>query len=135
MIDLGRAPLHALGVTVFADHADQARFHYLPDRPRLVSSVDGSPDLSLLKYELSPSLGAALGAGLLSLTVDLGVADEVLATLRSKLATQFTLDVPVQLSPVTVEDGECDIVVIDAPSATGLVERVLGGGAPSLYGD
>ncbi|HZS35833.1 MAG TPA: hypothetical protein VFF06_03355 [Polyangia bacterium] len=134
MIDLGRAPLHAAGVTVFPDHADPTRFHFLPDAPRLRLKADGTPELSLLKYQLDPTLHAALGGGLLSLTVDLSVPDEVQALVASKLKQQFSIDKPV-LSPVTVEDGACDLVVIDQPSDGGLVERVLGGGAPSLYGD
>jgi hypothetical protein len=135
MIDLGRGALHALGVVVFPDHADSTRFHFLPDSPRLRYRPDGTPELSLLKYQLDPALHQALGAGLLSLTVDLSVADDVQKQLQGRLTHQFSLDRPAQLSPVTVEDGSCDIVVIDKPSDTGLVERALGGGAPSLYGD
>lgn len=135
MIDLGRGPLHALGVSVFPDHADPARFHFLPDAPQLCYRPDGTPELSLLKYQLDPALHEAIGAGLLSLTVSLAVSDDVQDQLRKKLARQFSLDRPAQLSPVTVEDGSCDIVVIDKPSDTGLVQRVLGGGTPSLYGD
>jgi hypothetical protein len=135
MIDLARGALHALGVTLFPDHADPARFHYVPDGPRVSYRSDGTPELSLLKYQLDPALRQAVGGGLLSLTVDLGVSDDVLAQLRRKVAQQFSLDQPAQLSPVIVEDGSCDIIVIDKPSDTGLVERVLGGGTPSLYGD
>jgi hypothetical protein len=135
MIDLGRPSLHALGVSVFCDHADPARFHFLPDSPRLRLRPDGTPELSLLKYELDPALHQALGAGLLSLTVDLAVSDDVQKQLQQKLARQFSLAQPVQLDPVTVEDGTCSIVVIDRPSDAGLVERVLGAGTPTLYGD
>ena len=57
MIDLGRAPFHAEGVTLFPDHAEPGRFHYLPDGPRLRFSSpegdrEGEPELSLLKYLL-----------------------------------------------------------------------------------
>src|SRR5262249_28321769 len=61
--------------------------------------------------------------------------DEVLAALKRKVAQQFSLGDQVLLSPVTVEQGACDIVVIDKPSDGGLVSRVLGGGPPSLYGN
>jgi hypothetical protein len=134
MIDLGRGALHAAGVTVFPDHADPARFHFLPDAPRLRTRPDGTPELALLKYQLDPALSRALGGGLLSLTVDLSVDDDALALVTRKLKQQFAIDKPM-LSPVTVEDGSCDIVVIDRPSDAGLVARVLGSGAPSLYGD
>lgn len=134
MIDLGRAPLHAFGVTVFCDHADATRFHYVSDAPRLRTTDAGTPELSLLKYQLDPTLHQALGGGLLSLTVDLSVPDDVLKRLAGRLAQQYSLPKPAQLSPVVVEDGNVDVVVVDKPSDTGLVQRVLGGGAPSLYG-
>jgi hypothetical protein len=134
MIDLARGAYHALGVTLLPDHADAAHFHFVPDSPRLHYRADGTPELSLLKYELDPTIHAALGAGLLSLTVDLSVPDDVLAALERKVAQQFSLGGQVLLSPVTVEQGTCDIVVIDKPSDGGLVSRVLGGGPPSLYG-
>ena len=78
MIDLGRPALHGESITVFFDHADPVRFYCLPDCPRLRLDADGRPELSLLKYRLDPELHEALGAGLLSLTVDLGVDQEQL---------------------------------------------------------
>jgi hypothetical protein len=135
VIDLGRGALHALGVTVFPDHADPARFHFLPDSPSLRLKADGTPELSLLKYALDPMLRQALGGGLLSLTVDLSVPDEIQQQLQKKLAQQFSLSQAARLSPVLVEDGTVDVVVIDRPSDGGLVEKMLGAGAPSLYGD
>lgn len=147
MIDLGRPSLHSEGVTIFPDHAVPARFHYLPDAPRLRVRPDGSPDVSLVKYRLDEALETALGAGLLSITVDLGVDDEVLTRLKSRLAQRFGLTEPPQLSPVTADSGTCELVLIERSSADasptpaegaagmGLVERILGASTPSLYGD
>ncbi|HEY8020004.1 MAG TPA: hypothetical protein VIH93_02825, partial [Thermoanaerobaculia bacterium] len=117
MIDLGRPALHAEGVTLFPDHAEPARFHYLPDVPRLAHAEDGSPELTLLKYQLDPALHDALGGGLLSLTVDLGVDDERLARLRSRVAAHANLPGPPILAPVAPETGTCQLVLIDRSSA------------------
>lgn len=151
MIDLGRAPFHAEGVTLFPDHAEPNRFHYLPDGPRLRVSPpegdqEGLPELSLLKYRLDPALHRELGAGLLSLTIDLGVDEERLRRLRSRLAAHAArADIagPALLSPVAADAGSCELVLIDRSSQDtgdgttgfGLVPRILGAATPSLYGD
>ncbi len=146
MIDLSRPALHAEGVTIFPDHVNPAQFHYLPDAPRLSVRTDGTPEVSLLKYQLDPSLNQALGAGMLALTVDLGVDDAFLAKLTGRLRAQFSLDKEPVVSPVEADSGSCEIIVINkdsrsdsATSATptdapALVRRILGSGTPSLYG-
>jgi hypothetical protein len=152
VIDLGRPALHAEGITVFPDHADPGVFHYLPDRPRLRLQPDGTPELSLLKYQLDPQLTDVLGAGLLSLTVDLAVDDESLERLRRRLAAQAGTSA-VTLGAVGADSGSCELILIDRASrddsmATtgtpadgqpsvgfGLVERILSAASPSLFGD
>jgi hypothetical protein len=154
MIDLSRPPLHAEGVTLFADHADPALFHYLPDSPRLSLGADGAPQLTLLKYRFDSAMHRELGAGMLALTVDLGVDEATQARLGGRLRHQFGLDRAPTLAAVTAESGTCELILIDrtsggsAPSSGGatpapadggdasaMVERILGAAAPSLYGD
>ena len=147
MIDLGGAPYHGEGVTLFPDHAEAGRFHYVADAPRLRLGLDGAPEMSLLKYRLDPALHAVLGAGMLSLTVDLGVDEERLERLRRRLRASGVPG-PVQLVPVGADTGRCELVLIDRssraegapaapapPGSSGLVERILGAAAPALYGD
>ena len=150
MIDLGRPALHGESITVFFDHADPGRFYYLPDCPRLRLDADGRPELSLLKYRLDPELHEALGAGLLSLTVDLGVEQEQLDRIRRRIARQFSLNSKIVLSQVSTDAGTCELILIDQKATTGdgspprnpegasdfgMVERILGSASPSLYGD
>ena len=149
MIDLGRPALHGQGLTIFPDHANPALFYYLPDCPRLRRREDGTPELSLLKYQLDPTLHQALGAGMLGLTVDLGADDALLQGLRPRLRAQFGLDQPPVLQAVVADHGSCELIVIDkastpsdaspSPAASdagpALVERILGSGGPSLYGE
>jgi hypothetical protein len=146
MIDLGGVALHGEGLTFFPDHADPGRFHYLPDRPRIRTSPDGSPEISLLKYRLDPTLHAALGAGLLSVTVDLSVDPEILGKARRRLARHAGVASNPALTPVAADSGSCELTLIDRTSADdrdataaadaghGLVERILGTATPSLYG-
>ncbi len=150
MIDLGRTALHGESITVFFDHADPGRFYYLPDCPRLRLNADGLPELSLLKYRLDPELHDALGAGLLSLTVDLGVEQERLDRIRRRIARQFSLNSQIALSQISTDAGTCELILIDQKATTGdgsparnpegasgfgMVERILGSASPSLYGD
>ena len=146
MIDLGRPPLHGEGVTIFPDHAQPNRFYYVTDRPRLRLSTAGMPELMLLKYRLDPTLHEALGAGLLSLTVDLGVEPTLLERLRRRLALRDGLAGPVELGPVMAESGACELVLINRSSSDqeasppeaaplALVESILGAATPALYGD
>ncbi|MEM7052236.1 MAG: hypothetical protein AAF604_21395 [Acidobacteriota bacterium] len=150
MIDLGKPALFAEGVTLFPDHADPARFHYLPGGPGLRFDSDGKPELSLLEYRLDPSLHDELGAGLLSLTVDLAVDDERLERLRRRASRHLEPGMRAVLSPVMANSGSCELILIDRSSRDdsqaggaeetedgvgfGLVERILGAATPGLYG-
>jgi len=136
VIDLA-APARTLdGVTVLADHADPARYHYVPVRPRLVVDDRGKPELSLLKYQLDAQTQGASGAGVLSLAVDLGVADLVLAGVRGKLAAAVGRS-GLTLTPVWPDAGTCRLILLGKDSAGGgadspLVQTVIGGADPAL---
>jgi hypothetical protein len=159
MIDLARPALNGEGVTLFYDHAQPGLFYYLPDRPRLRTSDSGQPELSLLKYRLDPELHKALGAGLLSLTVDLSVDQDRLTRVSRRLAGTLGTDAKIVVAPVSADSGSCELILIDrtskpsSPAAVpgkdatpppqapegatgfGMVERILGSTTPSLYGD
>jgi len=145
MIDLGQPVFHGEGVLVFADHADRARFYYLPDVPRVTRGEDGAPALRLLEYRYDAPLEKALGAGLLSFSVDLGVDADRLERIAGKVAKQAGLTARPALGPVVADAARCELVLLDrssappadapAPPVSGMVERILGGSTPSLYGD
>lgn len=150
MIDLGQPALYAEGVTLFRDHADPTLFHYLPGAPRLRRRDGGELELSLLKYRLDPELHRALGAGLLALTVDLGVDEERLDRVRRRAARAVGDGRPATLTPVAADSGSCELVLIDRASRdeaapvgepsppssppSNMVERILGASTPALYG-
>jgi len=139
MIDLGRPAMHAEGLTIFADHAEAGRFHYLPDVPRLRHDIDGKADIRLVKYRLDPSLTAQLGGGLLTFSVELGADETAVGRARGRLAAREGLST-ISLDPVAVEGGTVGVVIADystlsdAPVTSPFVLRVSGGETPSLFG-
>ncbi len=133
MIDLA-APVRTVDdVTVFADHADAKRFHYVPVRPRLVTDERGTPDVKLIKYRLDDTTEGTIGAGLFSLTVDLAVADDVLGEVRDKISAAVGHS-GITLTPVWPDSGNCQLILLDSGAAEGgkFVANVLGGAAPAL---
>ncbi|MDM7853466.1 hypothetical protein [Cellulomonas alba] len=150
MIDLAAPARTYDGVTVMGDHADATRFHYVPVRPRLVTDDAGRPELTLLKYQLDEQTQGASGAGVLSLAVDLDVADDVLAAVRAKVAAAVGRS-GITLTPVWPDSGTCRLIILGsdgspagsaggpaaaapaaAPAPGGLVETVVGGADPAL---
>jgi hypothetical protein len=159
VIDFGQPALHHVdaqgGLTLFRDHAEPRQVWYLPDRPRVRHQPDGRLELALTRYQVDDALRGILGAGLLSLTVDLAVDEARLEPLRARLGRRLGLDLPVRLSPVQPEAGSCRLLLLDrasddvAPAGEGgagesaadpgaeaspLVERILGATTPALFG-
>ncbi len=147
MIDFGREAVHLQdehgGITAFADHADRRLFHYLSSRPRVRRRADGSPDITLLRYNITGPVRDAIGGGLLAISVDLGVEPERIDALRTRIVRGFELDGPPRLSPLIAERGSAKLLLIDRVSgepapeteSPALVERILGTSSPALYGD
>lgn len=154
MIDLA-APVRTVGdVTVFADHADPTRCHYVRVRPRLVTDAAGNPDVKLIKYHLDPATRGSTGAGLFLLNIDLEVPGDVLIEVRDKIAAAVGHS-GLTLTPVWPDSGTCQLILLDSgpaaapasaqpatpapppgqPSGTGpapLVATVIGGAEPDL---
>ena len=121
------------GVPVFADHADEHVFWYLPTQVSLAQR-NGQPVLSFIKYR-DPE---GRGGGLLSFQVDLGLSPHALARIEGRLSE---LDSRPRLVPVPFTEGSVQCVTLDAGSgreSSGdmprLVNQVLGTAHPSLQG-
>ncbi|MDP2313081.1 MAG: hypothetical protein Q8P41_09275 [Pseudomonadota bacterium] len=141
------APEEIERVTLFRDYASPRRYYYLPASPRLVVE-QGEPRFELLLYRRDITdnplfqAGDRPGGGFLTMTVDLGVPQARLDAIRAKLAARGAEDV--DLVPVPVDSGSVRVTTLGAESGAGadsggparhFVERILGSGKPSLYGD
>ncbi len=140
------------GLTIFRDHADPDRFHYISERPRLSRAEDGRPEFVFLLYSRdvtdNPNLSAdektALGGGFLAFTVDLTVPEPVLADTRRKLGP-FAQGTP-ELGPVLFRKGSVRLSIAkdvadaegataDTPRGESFFEEVYGTSKPSLLGE
>ena len=147
------------GYTVLSDHADPTLFYVLPSAPRLGHTANGDPALTLVQY-LGGGLGAqTLAGGLLTLTTELVVPEEVLPTLKGRIRakTGGMASGDIRLLPVLFDEGGVELIALGqrsspaeetsrsetgtplspppAPPASGeLKVQILGSGKPSLSG-
>lgn len=148
-------PTHEFdGIVVFRDHAVPTMFHYLAGPPRLTVR-DGKPHLLLLKYRhaldsssAAPKVRDQLGGGFLTFSVDCGIDEDTLRSIRRELASRVPegLEDQVSLAPVLYTKGTVKVLALDqrsglanapgddtADSPQGrFVRGILGSATPSL---
>ena len=111
-----KPPFHIIeGTAVFADHADERQFYFLPAAPHLSTGADGLPDISLLKFRGGD--GGASG-GFLTFQVDLALAETPAAAearqalIKAELQRIHRLRETPRLAPVILEGGEVSLVML-----------------------
>lgn len=148
-----KPPFHIIeGVSVFADHANERQFYYLPAMPRLNSIEDpvtgqDAPELQLLKFR-----GDAGSGGFLSFGVNLGVDQDRLDAVALQLKQLHRLrDQPI-LAPVILETGTVRLMILgeetpepadggqpttddDDAAEPRFVVKIAHPAKPALYGD
>jgi hypothetical protein len=137
---------------IHRDFQNPNQFYYFPAAPRIHQDrTTGQPAFQLLKYardvtdnpDLPPESKAEIGGGFLTMTVDIGVDEEVLEDTRKKLAA--FADGEVMLAPVPFHTGAVRLVALGVDGAASgqppeqptnlFVEKIFGSTKPSLYGD
>lgn len=137
---------------IHRDFQNPNQFYYFPAAPRIHRDrVTGKPAFQLLKYardvtdnpRLPPDSKEEVGGGFLTMTVDIGVDDEVLKDTANKLSAYASGEV--SLAPVPFHTGAVRLVALGAeggpPGQTPqqptnvFVEKIFGSTKPSLYGD
>ena len=103
------------GHTLLPDHADPGLYYVIPPAPRLTVNEHGLPALSLVQF-----LGGSarrLEGGLLTFTVELPVADDMLRRLEARLAAKLNAADNLRVVPVMWSDGVVELVALGAASA------------------
>jgi len=135
------------GVAVFADHANERQFYYMPAAPHLTTVPDPAlnrqvPQIQLLKFR-----GNAGNGGFLTFTVDLGIAPSVLDAIRTEIKRTHQLRDDPWLAPVPLENGEVQLImlgtafdengkaIIDEDGQPRFVVKKAPTSKPALYGD
>jgi hypothetical protein len=143
-----KPPFHIIqGVAVFADHATERQFYFLPAMPHLSTMFDpiagvGIPQIQLLKFR-----GGAGNGGFLTFQVDLGLDQARIDDIAAELRQIHRLrDNPI-LAPAVLEGGSVRLIILGrATDANGqplwdpeqqqrFVVRVEHSTTPALYGD
>ncbi|CAA9411446.1 hypothetical protein AVDCRST_MAG94-6452 [uncultured Leptolyngbya sp.] len=134
------------GYTLLPDHTDPGLFYLLPSAPRLANSADARPAFSLVQYLGGDAGNQRIAGGILSLTTELTVPEEVLPRLQERLKAKLSGDAAanIRLVPVLFDAGTVELVALGERSAAaegslasaGSFElQILGSGKPSLGGN
>ncbi len=132
------------GYALLPDHADPALWYALPIGPRL-AMVGGRPQLSLTQYLGGGAGSAKIAGGILQITTELAIDDDVLAALPAKLAARLGPGKPTPIvTPLQFDSGTVEIAVLgrtNAPQPEGSAApggpfevQFIAGGKPSLGG-
>src|SRR5690606_1104212 len=143
-----KPPFHLIeGTAVFADHASERQFYYLPAAPHLTTLFDAQagvhvPQLQLLKFR-----GGAGNGGLLTFEVDLGLESERVDSIAHELKRIHRLREDPILAPVVLESGSVRLIILgrgsgpngepllDGEEQPRFVVNVEHAASPALYGD
>jgi hypothetical protein len=145
-----KPPFHLIdGVAVFADHANERQFYYMPAMPHLSTVpelVDGVrldvPQIQLLKFR-----GGAGNGGFLTFEVNLGIPDTIRDDVAMELKSLYRLREDPILSPVIVEGGTVRLIilgrasdprgqpVLDDEQQPRFVTKIEHASSPALFGN
>ncbi|HEY0687534.1 MAG TPA: hypothetical protein VGD71_00725 [Kribbella sp.] len=135
-------------VLVFPDHAVPGTFYYAAPDPK-ISRTGGQLMVDILSYSVelkhSPLAGTTipheLGAGFLTLGLDCALDPTVHSRTIGELSARTGLpEQQLSLSPIPYTKGAVSLIALDAGTTESgglpqFVEKVIGGGTPSLLGD
>jgi hypothetical protein len=147
-----KTPYHLIeGIAVFSDHASENQFYFLPAMPHLSTMPNPVPDgpplpqLELIAFR--DGAGAGNG-GILTFQVDVGLEEGRREALEDELRQIHRLGgAPISLSPVILEGGTVDLVIlgaafdddgkpiVDEDGQQRFVVRRSPSAPPALYGD
>lgn len=152
------------GVSLMPDHADPLQWYYMPLAPHLTLVRDAStgkdvPSIQLLllrppvPHDESPDAADLPDGGFLSFDVNLGLSQQQLNSLSTKLQALAQLAEPARLAPVPVVNGSVQLLLLgkqsEVPPPPGghppgppppdgserFVVKMIHAAKPSLYGD
>jgi hypothetical protein len=145
-----KPPFHLIeGVAVFADHANERQFYYLPAMPHLTTLRDEAtgleePQIQLLKFR---DLDGAGNGGFLTFEVNLGFDQARLDSIAMELKRLYRLREDPFLAPAVLESGSVRLIILgaatdedgkplwDEEQLQRFVVRIDHAASPALYGD
>ncbi|MBW2690118.1 MAG: hypothetical protein JRC99_09335, partial [Deltaproteobacteria bacterium] len=146
-----KPPYHIIeGVAVFADHANERQFYFMPSMPKLTSVFDPAVGLDIPQIQLLKYRGNAGTGGFLTLEVNLGIEQDRLDAVAIELKRIHQLREDPILAPVVLEDGNVRLMIlgketptlptdgqppVDSDDEPRFVVKINLPAKPALYGD
>ena len=108
-----KPPYHIIeSVAVFADHANERQFYFMPSMPKLTTVFDPAVGLDIPQIQLLKYRGNAGTGGFLTLEVNLGIEQDRLDAVAIELKRIHQLREDPILAPVVLEDGNVRLMIL-----------------------
>lgn len=143
-----KPPFHIIeGVAVFADHANERQFYYMPAAPHLTTVFDARAGREIPRIQLLKFRGGAGNGGFLTFEVNLGIDQARLDEVAAQFKRLHRLREDPIPAPVILEGGEVSLVMLglafdengkpllDEEQQPRFVVRKAPSARPALYGD
>ena len=143
-----KPPFHIIqGAAVFADHANELMFYYMPAMPHLTTIVDPVAGVDVPQIQLLKFRGGAGNGGFLTFEVNLGLEQARVDEIAVELKQFYHLREKPIVAPVVLEGGSVRLIILGrATDANGqpmwdteqqqrFVVRIEHATKPALYGD
>jgi hypothetical protein len=109
------------GVSFFPDHEDPLQFYWMPLAPHLTQTVDPAgggmlPHIQVIKYKGGVGTDKEINGGFLNFDCDIGIDDQTLQQLSSKLQQMLSLSDHPRLAPLPVVDGSVKLLLFGSES-------------------
>ncbi len=128
-------------VTVYGDDTKDQLFYVLPTGPTFRTDESGKPIFRFIKYRQIREDNSKFFGGLVTFDTCLKVSDAAMAQVKAALQPQVNQifqsrgqeTKPVEIGPLTYTGGTVNLTIEGASGS--LVQKVVGAGVPSLYGE
>lgn len=128
-------------VTVYGDDVRDELFYILPTGPTFRTDESGKPIFRFIKYRQIREDNSKFFGGLVTFDTCLKVSEPSLAQVKAALQPQVNQifqsrgqeTKPVEIGPLTYTGGTVNLTIEGASG--NLVQKVIGAGVPSLYGE
>lgn len=108
-----KPPFHIIeGVAVFADHANERQFYFMPAMPKLTTIRDPAVGVDIPQLQLLKFRGNAGTGGFLTFEVNLGIEQDRLDSIAMELKRLHRLRDQPFLAPVILEDGNVRLMIL-----------------------
>jgi hypothetical protein len=118
------------GVAVFGDHEDPLQWYFAPLMPHLTVKKDPDTHVEMPQIQLIKYRGTAGNGGFLNFDVNLGIAEDELNVIASKIRQDMHLHGKPRMAPIQLEDGTVRLLLLGKQTEVPAPPPAPGSSAP-----